>query len=199
MLDPRLTALLDARVGSADRAALDEEIWRAFGEEWCIMATDLSGFSLRVAEEGIIPVLQTIHESSRILIPLVEQHGGQLLKMEGDSFLVIFRHVENALRAAIEMQRALRRYNDSTDAQVLLGVGLGYGRVLRAAEAEVYGGEVNSACILGETHAKGYEILVTQAVRDLAQGLEFEEFPYVPPGAGGAYRVVYSTGSAGSR
>ena len=195
MFDPRLAALLDARVGSADRASLDEEIWRSFGEEWCIMATDLAGFSLGVAELGIIPFLQTIQESSRILIPVVEGHGGRLLKMEGDSFLVIFGDVQQALRAAIEMQRALRRYNDAGHDQVLLGVGLGYGRVLRVAEAEVYGNEVNSACILGETHARGYEILVTQAVRDAARGLDFEEFPHVPPGAGGAYRLLYSSSS----
>jgi adenylate cyclase len=193
VLDPRLTALLDARIGSADRTAIDEEIWRAFGEEWCVMATDLSGFSRGVAEQGIIPLLQTIHESSRILIPVVESHGGNLLKMEGDSFLVIFADVQHGLRAAVEMQRAVRRYNDVGSDPVLLGVGLGYGRLLRVAETDVYGGEVNSACILGETYAQGYDILVTQAVRDAAQGYEFEEFPHVPPGAGGAYRVVYSS------
>ena len=193
MLDPRLTALLDARVGSADRAGIDEEIWRSFGEEWCIMATDLSGFSRGVAEQGIIPFLQTIHESSRILIPVVERHGGRLLKMEGDSFLAIFSDPNDGVRAAIEMQRAVHRYNEAGRDPVLLGVGLGYGRVLRVAEAEVYGNEVNSACILGETHAKGYDILVTQAVRDAVRDLEFEEFPHVPPGARGAYRVVYSS------
>jgi adenylate cyclase len=198
VFDPRLTALLDARIGSADRVAIDEEIWRTFGEEWCIMATDLSGFSRGVAELGIIPFLQTIHESSRLLIPLVDSHGGTLLKMEGDSFLVIFRDADRGLSAAIEMQRAVRRYNDSTPDQVLLGIGLGFGRVLRVAADEVYGNEVNSACILGETYAQGYDILVTQAVRDAARGLEFEEFPYVPPGAGGAYRVLYSAGASSS-
>ena len=189
VFDPRLTALLDARAASADPAAIDEEIWRSFGEEWCIMATDLSGFSRGVADVGIIPFLQTIQESSRILIPIVERHGGRLLKMEGDSFLVIFREVDDALRASIEMQRGVRRQH----AQVLLGVGLGYGRVLRVAEGDVYGNEVNSACILGETHARGHEILVTQNVRDAAHGFAFEEFPHIPPGARGAYRLIYSS------
>lgn len=159
------------------------------------MATDLSGFSRGVAEQGIIPFLQTIHESSRILIPVVETHGGRLLKVEGDSFLAIFRDPNDGVRAAIEMQRAVRRYNDAGRDPLLLGVGLGYGRVLRVAEEDVYGAEVNSACILGETHAQGYDILVTRAVRDAVQGVELEEFPHVPPGAGGAYRVLYSSSS----
>ena len=159
------------------------------------MATDLSGFSRGVAEQGIIPFLQTIHESSRILIPVVERHGGLLLKMEGDSFLAIFRDPHDGVRAAIEMQRAVHHYNAAARDAILLGVGLGYGRMLRVAEADVYGAEVNSACILGETHAQGYDILITQAVRDAIRGIELEEFPHVPPGAHGAYRVLYSSSS----
>lgn len=158
------------------------------------MATDLSGFSRGVAQFGIIHFLQTIFESERILIPIVEKHGGDLLKIEGDSFLVIFRDPHDALRASIEMQNAVRRYNEDKHAeeQVLLGVGLGYGRVLRIAPQEVYGNEVNSACILGETYAKGYDILVTQSVRDRIDA-QCEAFEPAPPGAGGAYRVRYSS------
>lgn len=182
----------------ADKEAIDRRIWESFGEEWCVMATDLSGFSRGVAEFGIIHFLQTIFESERILVPVVEHHGGTLLKVEGDSFLVIFRDVQHALDAAIEMQRAVRRYNidQPKEEQVLLGVGLGFGRVLRIAESEVFGVEVNSACILGETYARAYEILVTEAVRERAEeSVRFEAFEPVPPGARGAYRVLYSSSS----
>lgn len=159
------------------------------------MATDLAGFSRGVAEFGIIHFLQTIFESERLLLPVVERHGGRLLKIEGDSFFVVFRDPREALEASIEMQRAVRAYNEAQppEEQVLLGVGLGFGRVLRAGDADVFGVEVNSACILGETYAKGYDVLVTQAVRERAgEGLRFEEFPHVPPGAGAAYKLIYS-------
>jgi class 3 adenylate cyclase len=178
----------------ADREAVDRRIWDEFGEEWCVMATDLSGFSRGVAEFGIIHFLQTIYEAERILVPVVESHGGILLKVEGDSFMVIFRSVHKALYASVEMQRTVRCYNADRPAveQVLLDVGLGFGRMLRIGDADVFGVEVNSACILGETWAKGYDILVTQAVRDEAgDEVAFEEFAHVPPGARGAYRVVY--------
>jgi class 3 adenylate cyclase len=158
------------------------------------MATDLSGFSRGVAEFGIIHFLQTIYEAERILVPVVESHDGILLKVEGDSFIVIFRNVQKALHASIEMQRITRRYNAEHPEveHVLLGVGLGFGRVLRIGDADVFGNEVNSACILGETFAKGYEILVTQAVRDSAgDEMKFEVFEHVPPGARGTYRLVY--------
>ena len=193
--EDRLQKLMVERLRpGADREAIDRRIWDLFGEEWCVMATDLSGFSRGVAEFGIIHFLQTIYEAERILVPIVESHDGILLKVEGDSFLVIFRNVQKALHASIEMQRAVRAYNAERPAveHVLLGVGLGFGRMLRIGDADVFGNEVNSACILGETWAKGYDILVTQAVRENAsEEVAFEEFAHVPPGARGAYRVRY--------
>ena len=193
--EDRLQKLMTERLrAGADRDAVDRRIWDLFGEEWCVMATDLSGFSRGVAEFGIIHFLQTIYEAERILVPVVESHDGILLKVEGDSFMVIFRNVHKALHASIEMQRTVRRYNAERPVveHVLLGVGLGFGRMLRIGDADVFGVEVNSACILGETYAKSYDILVTQAVRDGAgDEVAFEEFAHVPPGARGAYRVVY--------
>lgn len=158
------------------------------------MATDLAGFSRGVARFGIIHFLQTIFESERLLVPVVEDHDGILLKVEGDSFLVIFRNVQKALHASIEMQRTVRRYNEEKPGEdhVLLGVGLGFGRMLRISDAEVFGVEVNSACILGETYASGYDILVTKAVHDRAgETFAFEDFAHVPPGAEKAYKVRY--------
>lgn len=193
--EDRLQRLMADRLApGADKEAIDRRIWDLFGEEWCIMATDLSGFSRGVAEFGIIHFLQTIFESERILVPVVESHDGILLKVEGDSFLVIFRNPAKAIQASVEMQRTVRRYNqDKVPAEhVLLGVGLGFGRVLRVGDADVFGAEVNSACILGESYAKGYEVLVTEAVRERAVGgVAFEDFPHVPPGARKAYRVLF--------
>ncbi|HEY0139969.1 MAG TPA: adenylate/guanylate cyclase domain-containing protein [Thermoanaerobaculia bacterium] len=194
--EDRLQKLIAQRLEpGADQDAIDRRIWDLFGEEWCIMATDLVGFSRGVARFGIIHFLQTIFESERILVPLVEAHDGILLKVEGDSFLVIFRNVQKAIRGAIAMQRTLRDYNatQSAEDQVLLGVGLGCGPVLRIGDADVFGAEVNAACMLGEDTAKAYEILVTEAVRQKAgdlEGIAFEEIAECPPGAEKAYRLI---------
>ena len=91
--EDRLEALIQERLKpGADKAMIDQRIWDLFGEEWCIMFTDLSGFSRGVAKFGIIHFLQTIQESERLLVPLIDEHDGILLKVEGDSFLVIFRN-----------------------------------------------------------------------------------------------------------
>src|SRR5258708_4449094 len=195
--EARLEKLITDRLEpAADREEIDRRIWDLFGEEWCVMATDLAGFSRRVAEFGIIHFLQTIQESERILVPVIEAHDGILLKVEGDSFLVIFRNTQKALRAAIEMQKTTQRYNQGKlpEEYVLLCVGLGFGHVLRFSDADVFGAEVNAASKLGEDIAKAHEILVTKAVEEGATlpGLEFEEIDDAPPGAEQAFRLVYS-------
>jgi class 3 adenylate cyclase len=197
--EDRLENLIKERLEpGADKQAIDQRIWDLFGERWCVMFTDLSGFSRNVAEFGIIHFLQTIYESERILVPIVEAHDGILLKVEGDSFLVIFRNVHKALRSAVAMQRALVKYNAdrSDEEKVLLCVGLGYGPMLRIGDLDVFGAEVNAASKLGEDVARAWEILATDAVRTEAgtvDGLAFEAIDQAPAGQARAWRVRYQS------
>jgi len=110
--EDRLYDLIAQRVEpNANKVEIDQRIWDLFGEEWCVMMTDLAGFSRRVAEYGIIHFLQTIYESERLLLPLIERHEGFLLKTDGDSFLVIFRKPQKAFQCVIVMLQTLIRYN----------------------------------------------------------------------------------------
>lgn len=195
--EDRLEKLIEERLRpGADKKTIDERIWDLFGEDWCVMFTDLSGFSRGVAKFGIIHFLQTIYESERLLIPVIEDNDGILLKVEGDSFLVIFRNVKKALQCCISMQRTLKEYNENKpdEEKVLLCVGLGFGPMLRIGDTDVFGAEVNAASKLGEDTAEAWEVLVTKAVRDRAKDMpdiSFEEIADVPPGAEQAFRVKY--------
>jgi len=193
----RLNNLMRERLKEgADKEMIDGRIWDLFGEEWAVMFTDLSGFSRGVEKFGIIHFLQTIYESERLLLPLIEDYDGVLLKVEGDSLLVIFRNVNKAVRCALNMQKTLKKYNEiqTDEEKILLCVGIGFGRVLKIGDADVFGAEVNAASKLGEDLAKANEILVTQAVRDNltdSAGLKFEKIPKSPPGAKTAYKIIY--------
>ncbi len=195
--EDRLEQLIEKRLTSGtDKENIDRRIWDLFGENWCVMFTDLSGFSRNVSKFGIIHFLQTIYESQRILVPIIENHDGILLKTEGDSFLILFRNVGKGLQCAIAMQAALRKYNEKKqeEEEVLLCVGIGYGRVLRIGDEDVYGVEVNAASKLGEDYAKAYDVIVTQAVKNEAGNMEsffFEETPGIIFGSEKIYKVIY--------
>lgn len=195
--EDRLEKLITERLApGADKTAIDRRIWRLFGEKWALLYTDLSGFSRHVAEFGIIHFLQTIYESHRLLVPLIEKENGILLKTEGDSLLVMFRNASDALRCAVSMQKCTQEYSKTRiDAEkVLLCVGVGYGEMLRIGDSDVFGAEVNAACKLGEDIAKAKEILITgdasRAAR-LPPGTSLQPLEAAPSGADSAFRLIY--------
>lgn len=193
----RLWKLIDQRTrAGADVKKIDQRIWDLFGEDWTIMFTDLSGFSRQVAAFGIIHFLQVIYEQKNLLLPIVEAHDGILIKVEADSFLILFKRSRAALECAIAMQHSCQKLNARRlpEEQILLCIGMGAGRILRIGDRDVYGAEVNAASKLGEDTAKANEIMVTDAVRLQAtglQGVSFEELGVAVPGAEKAYRVRY--------
>lgn len=196
--EDRLYDLIAQRLlPDANKAEIDQRIWDLFGEEWCVMMTDLAGFSRQVAEYGIIHFLQTIYESEHLLLPVIEQHEGFLLKTDGDSLLVIFRKPQKALQCALVMQQLLISYNESKLEQerVHLCVGLGFGKILRVGNTEVFGAEVNAACKLGEDVAKQGETLVTGAFQEACadfSGATYQKLEHAPAGASSAYKVIFT-------
>jgi class 3 adenylate cyclase len=194
----RLEKLLEERLKpGANKDEIDARIWDLFGEKWAVMFTDLSGFSRHVAEFGIIHFLQIIHESQRIFSPCIDNYDGVLIKMEGDSMLVLFRKASKAIQCAVEMQRAAKDYSqDKSDAEkILLCVGIGYGKILSIGDQDVFGAEVNAASKLGEDTAKAWEILVTDSVVESIQGMtdiSLEKIDTIPPGAKQAFKVIYN-------
>jgi adenylate cyclase len=198
--EERLWRLIEERTRSgANTEAIDERIWDLFGEEWTIMFTDLAGFSRHVASFGIIHFLQVIYEHKKLLLPIVEEKCGILLKAEADSLMILFKRPASALACAIEMQRACQQANQRriAEEQMLLCIGLGTGHVLRIGEGDIYGAEVNAASKLGEDTAKANEILVTDAFKQAIEGdaqklgVPFEELQVEVAGTTKSWRARY--------
>lgn len=195
--DARLWDLIELRTKpDADTDAVDRRIWDLFGERWAIMFTDLSGFSRHAAKFGITHFLQIIHEKKKMLLPIVAAHDGILLKVEADSFLLIFRRPDRALQCAIEMQRRCQLTNERRlpEEQIILCLGIGYGDVLRVGDHDVWGREVNAASKLGEDTAGPNEILVTgaaQAELGAITGVRYELIDDKIPGSDVNYRCLY--------
>jgi adenylate cyclase len=191
----RLWQLIEERSQpGADREGIDRRIWDLFGEDWAIMFTDLSGFSRQVAAFGILHFLEVIWEQKKLLLPIVAKHDGILIKIEADSFMIIFRKPERAFECSVAMQHACQEWSKGKppEEHILLCIGLGYGRILRIGDADVYGAEVNAASKLGEDRAKSHEILVTASVaKALGDTTTFEPLSFDVPGADAVYKAAY--------
>lgn len=193
-----LAQLIEERLRpGADAAAIDRRIWSMFGETWCVVFTDMSGFSRRAAREGIVPFLALIHQLGKICHPVIAKHGGLLLKTIADSYMILFRNPKDAMAACIEMQQAIQRYNSLALApdHIYLCCGLGHGEILKLGDQDAFGVEVNFAAKLGEDLADPYEILLTPAAVKAVGRMKGVSFRKVPGGRLGGTKLPYYSAS----
>ena len=96
------------------------------------------------------------------LEPILVRHGGEVVKVEGDSLLLRFEDVVAACRGVIAMDEYLRRDNRTRPPldQLHFSYGIGWGDVLDI-ESDLFGLEVNLASKLGEDLAEPGEALLT--------------------------------------
>lgn len=152
-----LEQLLEQRNAHLEAAeAIDQEIWQIFGKTQAVMMIDMAGFSRTAAELGIVPTLAMIQRQRSVAVPVIRQHGGQMLKADADNVLAVFPDVDQAVAAAAEILQTLVAKGQGAS------IGIGYGETLAIAAEDVYGEEVNLASKLGEDLALRNEILLTE-------------------------------------
>jgi adenylate cyclase len=163
-----LQDLLRERAKLQESEAIEAQIHQRFGRECAIMITDMEGFSRRTRDHGIIDVLQLIGRMTDLCQPVLDHHGGTLIKIVGDDLLAIFDTAESAVRAAVGMRRACEddRAGRSESERIRIAAGIGWGYLLDLDGTDVFGDEVNRASKLGEDLAGAGEILVTHAARE---------------------------------
>jgi class 3 adenylate cyclase len=162
----RMAKLLQERNEHPERAAeIDARIKEVFGETLAVFVMDMSGFSRQTIRHGIIHFLAQIHRMHSIAAPVVEAHGGEVIKFEADNVFAVFPDVEQAVDAAVELDRALELADTMLpDEYDMHGeFGIGYGEILVVENEDIYGSEVNLASKLGEDLAQRGEILLTES------------------------------------
>ena len=151
-------ALLRLRQAQPQRAAaIDAEIEARFSQTLAVAVMDMAGFSQLASEAGIIPSLAQIYRVRSHTIPVIEAHGGRILKLEADNVYAVFPTAEQALMA---METVLQRLRAE---DLHASIGIGFGEVLVVGERDVFGHEMNLASKLGEDVAAADEILLTAA------------------------------------
>lgn len=153
----------------AERARTEQAVWRRFGVEKAILALDMSHFSLAVRRDGILPYLGSIRCMQVVTAPIVRANGGEVVNYVADNLMAVFDRVDDAVRAAVLINRALARAQPAINASI----GIDYGQFLLVPGRDCYGDPVNVAHKLGEDVARPGEILITAAARErLAAGFE---------------------------
>jgi class 3 adenylate cyclase len=178
----RLTAFLGRRLEApaASRPEMDCKNFPKLFRKRAVVFTDTADFTLRTARDGILHFLMVFDRVTAIARAVVEETGGELVKVEGDSLLIRYDDANGACRSVLQMDEALVAYNRERpeNEQVHFSYGIGYGDVLDTDE-DMFGLEVNLASKIGEDLAEPGEALLTPAAAaELAPELLKRVVPY---------------------
>lgn len=181
-----LSQFLQERNEHPERAAeIDTKIRELFAQTCSVMVLDMSSFSRLTIKYGIVHFLAMVHRMNAVTAPVVEEYGGEIIKLEADNVFAVFPDVGPAVDASVDILKRLSGANTMLpeDKDLYACFGIGYGEVLIVGSRDmivegkdVYGAEANLAFKLGEDLARCGDILLTEAafqrVKDEPRELE---------------------------
>jgi len=131
-----------------------------------ILCADVVGYSrlMGIDEEGTLAALRKIRHD--LVDPKILEHKGRIVRTMGDGLLVEFNSVVDAVRCAIEIQRAMPDFSTSAVAerQIRFRFAINMGDVVSDGDL-IYGDGVTIAARM-EALAEPGGINVSRAVRD---------------------------------
>jgi TolB-like protein len=154
-----------------------------------ILAADVAGYSrlMEADEEGTLAALRGIRRE--LADPKIAEHRGRIVKTTGDGMLVEFASVVDAVRYAVELQRAMAERSATVreKKRIEFRIGIHQGDVI-VEDGDIFGDGVNLAarleglaepggiCVSGRVHADvagkldvGFEDLGEQQVKNISR------------------------------
>ena len=115
-----------------------------------ILAADIAGYSRLMGrdEEGTLAALRAIRRE--LSDPKIAEHRGRIVKTTGDGLLVEFASVVDAVRCAIDVQRAMSTHNADVpqDVRIEYRIGVHFGDIIIDDDGDIFGDGVNIAARL---------------------------------------------------
>jgi len=143
-----------------------------------IVFTDIEGSTEmmeRLGEEAWLGVIRAHHKLVR---KVVAKCGGDVTGAQGDGFMLVFGSASSALSFAVELQRAVGRFNATDRARALrVRIGVHTGNVFQFEEDFFGRAVVLAARITGR--ARGGQVLLSEASKKYTERLGL--WTYGPP------------------
>ncbi len=114
-----------------------------------VLFTDLAGYTEKVSGTDREGLRRILREHEEMVRPIVERHGGRIVKNIGDSFLCMFPAATDGVRAALDIQHKTRG-GDTPDIRISITTG-----DVEEIDGDAFGEPVNLAArILSITPAR---------------------------------------------
>src|ERR1700734_1778551 len=141
-----------------------------------ILVSDVVGYG-RLAgadEDRILARLRALR--SDLIDPTISVHRGRIVKRTGDGGVIEFRSVVDAVRCAVEIQRAMveRNAGVAPDKRIEFRIGIHLGDVVEESDGDLMGDGVNIAARLEGIAKPGAICLSEDAYRQVSGRLDME-------------------------
>ena len=148
------------------RRKIDQLIEDQFTKQITIMFSDIVGSTSYFERRGDLEGRAMLQRYNQLMFPIIKNHGGDIIKTLGDGILASFSGPDVACKAAIDMQRALRKDNSTkaSENQIRIRIGLHFGKAV-IDQGDVYGDVVNATSRV-ESRAQPGEILISNSLHE---------------------------------
>jgi class 3 adenylate cyclase/TolB-like protein len=137
-----------------------------------IVSADVAGYSRLMGkdESGTLAALKGIRRE--VVDPKIAEHGGRIVKTSGDGLLLEFHSVVEAVRCAVEVQKAMaaRNADVAEDRRIVFRVGINVGDVIVDGE-DIFGDGVNVAARLQQAADPGGLYISNRAYEEVRDRL----------------------------
>jgi len=137
-----------------------------------IFFSDIRGFTDTTEELGDEVANHLVREQDAIVRSHIEAYSGDVVKTQGDGFMVAFKATRGAILCAIAIQRSVAQKNrNQSGPSIAIGIGINTGEPIRQEDGDYIGGTVNLASRICAAAGPG-QILVAESTRYVAGRIE---------------------------
>jgi adenylate cyclase len=115
-----------------------------------IVSADVVGYSRLMGRDEVATLASLRTHRTELIDPLIETHGGRVVKTMGDGLLLEFPSAVNATQCAIEVQRAMlgRNADIADERHIAFRIGINLGEIIFDPDGDIHGDGVNVAARL---------------------------------------------------
>lgn len=117
--------------------------------------------------------VKLLGEHDRVVRGQVERHGGRVVKSQGDGFMVVFGSPQDAVAAALAIQRKVAVGRRARRAQVRVRIGINCGKVV-SRDGDYFGRNVAMAARIAALADGGQTLLSAPVATGVGDGVPLE-------------------------
>ena len=159
-----------------ERERLEKLLKEKYRKEVAILFTDICGYTEYIDTRGDISGRALLLKHNRIVLPIIESHGGKVTEIIGDAVMASFPSALQAVKSAVAIQQALQAHNLETEPadriHVKIGINSGEALVDEGKVFQAMTGDVANVASRIQSHAGSDEILTSKAVYGQVCGSE---------------------------